>query len=157
LLHLKYRGGNLAPSIPVEIQWRLKEQLGRPEGFGSYKEIQVWLKEHHGLDVPYSTVHGTVKYRMNADPKVPRPYAEQYDAEAVEAFKAHVPQALEEILTPCLKRYSTLRYRTQDESRFGLNNDHAAADYPKKSQAARQNPMAVQSILSLRGGGTVDR
>ena len=77
LLHLKYRGGNLAPSIPVEIQWRLKEQLGRPEGFSSYKEIQVWLKEQHGLDVPYSTVHGTVKYRMKADPKVPRPYAEQ--------------------------------------------------------------------------------
>jgi transposase len=120
LLHLKYRGGNLAPSIPVEIQWRLKEQLGRPEGFSSYKEIQVWLKEQHGLDVPYYTVHGTVKYRMKADPKVPRPYAEQYDAEAVEAFKTHVPQDLEEILTPCLKRYSTIRYWTQDESRFGL-------------------------------------
>jgi hypothetical protein len=27
LLHLNYRGGNLAPSIPLEIQWQLKEKL----------------------------------------------------------------------------------------------------------------------------------
>ena len=27
LLYLNYRGGNLAPSIPVAIQWQLKEQL----------------------------------------------------------------------------------------------------------------------------------
>lgn len=87
LLHLNYRGGNLAPSIPMEIQLQLKEQLGRPEGFASYKAIQLWLKEKHGLEVPYSTVFGTVKYRLNADPKVPRPHAEGYDSDAVEAFK----------------------------------------------------------------------
>ena len=62
LLHLNYRGGNLAPSIPLEIQWQLKEKLAQPEGMMSYKAIQVWLKETHGLDVPYSTVFGTVKY-----------------------------------------------------------------------------------------------
>ena len=73
LLHLNYRGGNLAPSIPVEIQFQLKEKLSQPEGFPSYKAIQVWLKETQGLDVPYSTVFGTVKYRLKADPKVPRP------------------------------------------------------------------------------------
>ena len=87
LLHLNYRGGNLAPSIPVEIQWQLKEQLAQPEGFASYKAIQIWLKETHGLNVPLSTVYGTVKYRLKAGPKVPRPYAENYDPEAVEDFK----------------------------------------------------------------------
>ena len=87
LLHLDYRGGNLAPTIPVEIQWRLKDQLARPEGFAGYKAIQLWLKETHGLDVPLSTVHGTVKYRLKAGPKVPRPYAEHHDPEAVEDFK----------------------------------------------------------------------
>ena len=30
LLKLNYRGGNLAPSIPVEIQWQLKEKTFRP-------------------------------------------------------------------------------------------------------------------------------
>ena len=71
LLHLNYRGGDLAPSIPVEIQWQLKDQLAQSAGFSSYKAIQIWLKETHGLDVPLSTVHGTVKYRFKAGPKVP--------------------------------------------------------------------------------------
>lgn len=87
LLHLNYRGGNLAPSIPLEVQWQLKEKLAQPEGFTSYKAIQVWLKETHGFNVPYSTVFGTVKYRLNARLKVPRPYAKNYDQEAVDDFK----------------------------------------------------------------------
>lgn len=94
LLHLNYRGGNLAPSIPLEIQWQLKEKLAQPEGMMSYKAIQVWLKETHGLDVPYSTVFGTVKYRLNASLKVPRPYAENYDQEAIDDFKKKCPSAL---------------------------------------------------------------
>ena len=87
MLHLNYRGGNLAPSIPVEIQGQLKEELGQPEGFASYKAIQVWLQETHGLEVPYSTVFGTVKYRLGARLKVPRPSAIDYDPDAVEDFK----------------------------------------------------------------------
>jgi transposase len=35
-------------------------------------------------------------------------------------LKKTVPDSLEEIAKPCLERYSTIRYRTQDESRFGL-------------------------------------
>jgi len=87
LLHLNYHGGNLAPAIPVEIQCQLKEQLAQPEGFPSDKAIQVWLKETQGLEVPYSTVFGTVKYRLKADLKVPRPYAVDHDPEAVEECK----------------------------------------------------------------------
>jgi transposase len=87
LLHLNYRGGNLAPSISAEIQCQLKEKLAQPEGFASYKAVQVWLQEKHGLAVPYSTVFGTVKYRLRADLKVPRPYAVDHDPDAVEEFK----------------------------------------------------------------------
>ena len=120
LLNLNYRGGNLAPSIPVEIQWQLKEKLAQPEGFPSYKAIQIWLKETHGLEVPYSTVVGTVKDRLEASLKVPRPQAVDYDPVAAEAFKEAVPTELNKILKPCLSRYSSIRYWTQDESRFGL-------------------------------------
>lgn len=94
LLHLNYRGGNLAPTIPPEIQRQLKEKLSRPEGMASYKAIQVWLKETHGLEVPYSTVFGTVNYRLKADLKVPRPYAEQYNQAAVDEFKKTPQSAL---------------------------------------------------------------
>ena len=95
LLHLDYRGGNLAPSIPVGIQGQLKEKLGQPEGFASYQAIQVWLQETQGLEVPYSTVFGTVNYRLQARLKVPRPYAVEYDPDALEEFKkngAHPPE-----------------------------------------------------------------
>ena len=44
LLHLNYQGGNLAPSIPLEIQSQLKEKLAQPEGMVSYKAIQIWLR-----------------------------------------------------------------------------------------------------------------
>ena len=120
LLNLNYRGGNLAPSIPVEIQWQIKEKLAQPEGFFSYKAIQLWLKETHGLEVPYSTVFGTVKYRLEASLKVPLPQTLDYDPMAAEAFKEAVPTYLDKILKPCLSKYSSIRYWTQDESLFGL-------------------------------------
>lgn len=87
LLHLNYCGGNLAPSIPADIQCQLKEKLAQPEGFASYKAIHVWLQETQGLEVPYSTVFGTVKYRLKADLKVPRPSAVDHAPEALEEFK----------------------------------------------------------------------
>jgi hypothetical protein len=52
---------------------KLKERLSRPEGFGSYKEIQQWLADTCGLELPYSTVHGIVRYELEAKPKAPRP------------------------------------------------------------------------------------
>lgn len=84
---LKYRGGNLTPSIPVTIQCQLKEKLAQPEGAASYKAVQLWRQEQHGVEGPYSTVFGTVKYRRRADLKVPRPHAVEYAPAAVEDFK----------------------------------------------------------------------
>ena len=75
---------------------QLKEKLAQPEGMVSYKAIQIWLKETHGLDVPYSTVFGTVKYRLKACLKVPRPYAENDDQAAVDDFKKTSQPALME-------------------------------------------------------------
>lgn len=60
-------------SIPSEVMEALKERLSEPEGFGSYKEIQQWLAEEHSVELPYSTVHGIVRYELDAKPKVPRP------------------------------------------------------------------------------------
>lgn len=91
MLKLNYRGGNLAPSIPPTIQQEIKEQLAQPEGFSGYKAIQVWLEERHGLPVPYSTVFATVRYRLGATLKVPRPCAIQHDQRAIEDFKKTYP------------------------------------------------------------------
>jgi transposase len=60
-------------SIPPDVMAPLKDRLDDPEGFGSYKEIQQWLAEKHGVEVPYSTLHGIVRYKLGAKPKTPRP------------------------------------------------------------------------------------
>jgi transposase len=60
-------------SIPSEVMEKLKKRLSQPEGFGSYKEIQQWLAEDHEVDLPYSTVHGIVRYDLGAKLKTPRP------------------------------------------------------------------------------------
>jgi transposase len=51
----------------------LRKRLSEPEGFGSYDEIRIWLIENHHLDIPYKTVHKTVRYYIGAKPKMPRP------------------------------------------------------------------------------------
>jgi transposase len=60
-------------SIPLEVMEKLKERFSEPEGFGNYKEIQRWLAETRGLELPYSAVHGIVRYELKAQPKAPRP------------------------------------------------------------------------------------
>lgn len=60
-------------SIPPEAMQRLKERLAEPEGFASYKAIQRWLADEHGIGLPYSTVHRIVRYELGAKLKAPRP------------------------------------------------------------------------------------
>lgn len=60
-------------SIPSDVMEDLADRLAEPEGFGSYTDIQRWLAEEHGVELPYSTVHGIVRYELGAKPKSPRP------------------------------------------------------------------------------------
>jgi transposase len=45
------------------------------------------LKDEFDLDVPYSTVYATVRYRLKAKLKVPRPSNVKADEEEQEEFK----------------------------------------------------------------------
>jgi len=58
-------------SIPPEAMKTLKRRLSKPEGFGSYKEIQQWLAEEQDTPLPYSTVHQIVRYDLGAKLKTP--------------------------------------------------------------------------------------
>lgn len=58
----------LSPPVLAALQQRLRE-----EGFPSYGEGVSWLAEEHGLEVPYKTVHGIVRYRLGAKLKRARP------------------------------------------------------------------------------------
>ena len=72
LMRLKTVPGR-SRAVPAEVAECLKKRLSEPEGFGSYDEIRIWIKENYNLDIPYKTVHKTVKYYLEAGPKTPRP------------------------------------------------------------------------------------
>jgi transposase len=65
----------------------LREQLSKPQGFKSYGEIQQWLHEQYGIEIPYKTVHQTVHYKLKAKLKVARPTHIKRDDTAVVEFK----------------------------------------------------------------------
>ncbi len=95
----KYRRGGLvellqinkAPGnerkIKVAVLADLRQQLQNPEGFSSYGAIVAWLEHKHGLTVEYGTVYATVRYRLGAKLKAPRPQSAQQNQQAVETFK----------------------------------------------------------------------
>jgi len=56
-------------AVSAEVAEDLKKRLSGPEGFGSYEEIRRWLIENYHLDIPYKTVHKTVRYYLGAGPQ----------------------------------------------------------------------------------------
>lgn len=70
-----------------EVLADLQRELNEPEGFESYLEVQRWLLAVHGVEVPYSTVHSIVRYRLKSKLKRARPVSEYQDSEALEVFK----------------------------------------------------------------------
>ena len=81
-----YRGGR-PPAISEPLLAALREQLNKPQGFKSYGEIQQWLHEQYGVEIPYKTVHQTVHYKLKAKLKVARPTHIKRDDTAVVGFK----------------------------------------------------------------------
>ncbi|NJM74737.1 MAG: hypothetical protein HC852_01935 [Acaryochloridaceae cyanobacterium RU_4_10] len=61
------------PQIRGSDLEQLKHRLSQPVGFASYGAIQAWLSQECGLEGPYSTVHRTVRYQLQAKLKAPRP------------------------------------------------------------------------------------
>lgn len=94
LLEMDYKGGGHLRIIPLAVIGELDARLKTEEGFGGFAEIQSWLKDQHGVEVAYSTVHGLVKYGLKASPKVVRPFSENQDPEAGAEFKKNSPNPL---------------------------------------------------------------
>ncbi len=60
---------SLSPVVMASIE----QALQRPEGFGSYTELQQWVVQTHGVQVKYKTLYTIVRKRFKAKLKVPRP------------------------------------------------------------------------------------
>jgi transposase len=117
MLHIGTKS-NHKSSLPLHVLHTLKRKLRRHKGFRSYKSIQQWIKKRYSLSIPYSTVHGIVRYGLKAKLKVGRKsHVKKNEKEGV-AFKENIPAIL-----LCLKPLSgsdNIRLFSQDESRFGL-------------------------------------
>jgi len=95
----KYRQGGLgelleekkAPGKAAKIEGeqlaQLEERLQQVQGFRSYGEIVEWCEETFGTPFHYKTVYKTVRYRLKAKLKVPRPQSLKQDPKVVELFK----------------------------------------------------------------------
>jgi transposase len=59
-------------SLSVPAYEALQEQI-RGDGFSGYTDAQEWLQREHGVDLPYSTVHKIIRYRLKAKLKRARP------------------------------------------------------------------------------------
>lgn len=77
--------------IEGEMLEQLETRLQQPEGFKSYVEIQQWLEQRFGKTIKYKTVYKTVRYRLNAKLKVPRPQSLKQDEASVSLFKKTSP------------------------------------------------------------------
>jgi transposase len=73
--------------ITGEMLSELETKLQQPEGFKSYRAVQQWLQQRFGKVVKYQTVHKTVRYRLQAKLKVPRPQSLKQDPESVNVLK----------------------------------------------------------------------
>lgn len=73
--------------IPNGAVERLKQELKEPEGFQSYGEVQTWLEAELGIKASYKVVHATVRYKLQAKLKVPRPQSDKHSIAAVIHFK----------------------------------------------------------------------
>ncbi len=78
LLKMK-SGGDRRSSLPLEVLEVLEDRLKQPEGFESYEDIQIWLRETYGIERCYSTIHGMVHIHLKARPKVARPQSFKRD------------------------------------------------------------------------------
>ena len=75
------------PQVRGDALAKLEERLSDPKGFGSYKEIEGWMREELGIVVPPKTLYHLCHYKLGATSKVVRPRNPKQEEDAVEVFK----------------------------------------------------------------------
>ena len=109
-------------SLPKNVLAALFERLKDTSGFGSYVELQTWLKETHDVSIRYKTLRRIVRYQLQAKPKVPRRSHEKKDDAEKAAFRKEFPDKLKALIDEQVHctEMQNIRFLTQDESRLGL-------------------------------------
>ena len=75
------------PQLKGDALEKLRERLRDPQGFGSYTEVYLWVKDELQLDIKKKTLYDVCRYKLGATCKVARPSHPQKDEAEVAAFK----------------------------------------------------------------------
>jgi transposase len=112
--------------LEIETIASLQQELSDPEGFSSYKEIQLWLLICQNIEISYPTVHRIVRYELKGKLKVPRPIHEKQQPGIITAFKKHFPDRIKGIISDLREKWGnkpTISYWCQDETRLGYRTE----------------------------------
>lgn len=88
LLTIKKAPGKRSALTPA-VRAQLLTRLHQPRGFGGYREIQQYLATEHHVHLAYSSVHGVVRYQLQAKPKSPRRSHPKKTLKRSLSFKPH--------------------------------------------------------------------
>jgi transposase len=80
--------GGRKSKVPAAVEAELRAILETGTGFGSYQEVQAWLRER-GVELTYGGTHYYVRHHLGASLKVPRPQSLTQDPQRVELFQKH--------------------------------------------------------------------
>ncbi len=122
LLHRKSPGR--PKKITVEVAAKIQQELRDPEGFRSYKEIQVWLYLIQDIAIKYINIYKFVKYELKAKLKSPRPTHKKQKKGAIKEFQKNLSNYIETLIQGLgekIKSYKKVSYWCFDESRIGLH------------------------------------
>ena len=112
--------------LEIETVARLQKELSEPEGFGSYREIQLWLLSCLNIEISYSTLYKIVRYELKSKLKVPRPIHEKQAAGVVKAFWSFLPKRIEGLVNEIRHKHGRkpdIFYWCQDETRVGFRTE----------------------------------
>ena len=105
---------------------KIEQELCDPEGFNSYKEIQLWLLVCQDVKISYPTIHRIVRYKLKGKLKVARPNHEKQKPGIIEKFKNDFPKIIERIRGEISEKWShkqKISFWFQDETRLGYRTE----------------------------------
>ena len=110
--------------LSVEIVAKIQQELREPEGFASYKEVNLWLRAVRGISSSYGTVYKLVRYELKSKLKIPRPRNPSQKKTAINEFKNTLSEQIEALLareSAKTQQYNQVSFWCSDETRLGLH------------------------------------
>lgn len=108
----------------VETVARIQRELRDPEGFSSYKEVDLWLRVVQEIQSSYGALYRLIRYDLKSKLKVARPRSVAQKEGSINFFKNTLNKQLESLLeknSEKLKKYSKVSFWCSDETRMGLH------------------------------------